>query len=374
MIDPHRDIEPNNHAALIELGDSHVECIHSQLLFLRHGGYTVHLICSEGIRQQVCNFENLHRFLFLDRAHDSWGHWSRVRSVLRYIRENHIRTIIFNTGGGNNTRDISFFAPRNVRQVGIIHHTHKLKNSFTQFLISRRVQKNFVLNDYLLDVIPRRFRKDFVSAYLIFSEPVETVDIQRDSERLWVAIPGEVDFRRRDYKALIDALESRREHVGTLQFLLLGECRRDGDGKRLRDMINETGLESHFVLFDSFLDRETFFSYLIKSDILLPLIHPGLKFFSHYQRYQVSGAYNLSFGFAKPMLLHEVLKGPHDFDVAAFFYGTGELAQLLCHLAAHPAEFQEKGRGIRECKKFSFEVQCEKYLRHLERGQCYPST
>jgi len=367
MNDREHTTGPEKRAALIELGDSHVECLYSQLLFLQHGGYAVHVICSERMREQVSGFENVHRFLFLNNDSDSMGHWNVVRSVLRYVKENDIRTLVFNTGGGNDTRDISLLAPSNVLLVGIIHHAHKLKNSFTQFLISKRVKKNFVLNDFVLDVIPRSRKRNFESAYLIFREPMKPLDVKRDPEKLWVAIPGEVDFRRRDYKTLVDALQKERGSEGPLQFLLLGGCNRSGDGKRLREMIRAAGLESHFVLFDSFLHRETFFGYLTQSDVLLPLIHPGLQFFSHYQRYQVSGTYNLAFGFAKPMLLHKSLKGPADFDIAAFFYSPGEMVRLLGRLARHPAEYSEKARSIRECKKFSFEVQCEKYLGHLNR-------
>jgi hypothetical protein len=352
--------------ALIELGDSHVECIFSQLLFLHQMGCVVHLVCSEGMREQVSAFAHVHRFVFLDKGAGVVGHWRCVRTVLRYLKENAIGTVIFNTGSGNHTRDISLFAPRGVHLVGLIHHTHKLKGSFTQKLISLRVRRCFVLNDYLLDAVPPSRRKVFTSVYLIFREPVRAVDVRKEPGTLWVAIPGQVDFRRRDYRALVEELQ-RWGEVRSLRFFVLGECKHEGDGGTLRAMLRKARLEQQVTLFDRFVDRETFFGYVSQCDLLLPLIHPSTHFFSHYARFQISGTYNLAFGHAKPLLLHSALKGPEDFEIAAHFYKDGELLKLLEHFAAHRDEFQEIGKRIREASKFSFAVQCDRYMRFLKR-------
>jgi len=352
--------------ALIELGDSHVDCIYSQLLFLREGGYTTHLICSERLRDRVRSFDNVHRLVSLDHGDDVKGHWRCILRIRRYLKDNDIRMVIFNTGGGSHTRDLCLVAPRGTRLVGIIHHIHKLRGSFTQFLISLRLRKYFVLNDYLLDGIPHSPRRTFESVYLIFREPLQEMTVRKDPEELWVAIPGEVDFRRRAYTALVEEMMNRGRLDGSVRFVLLGECKREGDGEVLRQAISKGDMQRHFMVFDHFLNPSSFVGYLRHCDLLLPIIEPNTDFFAHYRQYQISGTYNLAFGYGIPMLLHSALRGPDDFELSAYFYDTGGLIPLLNHLAANREEYRAKANHIKTAGKFSFAVQCEKYLRFLE--------
>jgi hypothetical protein len=354
--------------ALIELGAGHVECVYSQLLFLKRGGYTVHLLCSEHLRGQVKGFEPVDYFAFFQPGDDFSGHWKCVLAIRRYLKDHRIATVVFNTGGGNHTRDICAVAPLNVKLAGIVHHTHKLRGSFTQSLISSRMKKAFVLNDYLLKSVPRSLRPRFRSIYLIFREPVEEEEIRKDRDEMWVAIPGEVDFRRRDYKGLVDEIRNRGPIDPSVRFILLGKCSREQeDGRALRQLITGSGLENHFVVFDDVVEQRMFFGYLMRCDALLPLIHPVTHFFPFYKDHQVSGTYNLAFGFAKPLLMHEALRGPEDFELSAFFYGDGGLVALVNRLAAGRDQCKSRGESIRLSAKFSFDHQCERYLRFLER-------
>jgi len=354
--------------AVIELGDAHVECIFSQLLFLRRGGYRTHLLCSEQLRGHVSAFAPVDHLAFFHPGDDFAEHWKCVFAVRHYLKAHNIGTVVFNTAGGNHTRDICAVAPLHTMLAGVIHHTHKLRGSFTQFLISLRMRRAFVLNDYLLDGIPAGYRTHIESIYLIFREPVEEEPVIKNPGELWIAVPGVVDFRRRDYEGLIDELKTRGPLDASVRFILLGECNRHhGDGHTLRELIAEAGLDRFVVLFDSVVKQRTFFSYLMQCDALLPLIHPATHFFGFYREHQISGTYNLAFGFAKPLLLHDALRGPEDFEVSAFFYGKGALVALLNGLTVHREERQAVEDRIRSCAKFSFERQCRTYLQLLER-------
>lgn len=353
--------------ALIELSGGHVECIYSQVLFLRRRGYRIHLLCSEQLRKHVTAFGPLDSIAFFQPGDDFIAHWKCVFAVRRYLKTHRIATVVFNTAGGNHTRDICIVAPRGIRLAGIVHHTHKLKGSFTQFLISLRLKRGFVLNDYLLASIPPSRRIRFESVYLLFREPIQEETINKDPNEFWIGIPGEVDFRRRDYGGLIRELRNRGPLALSVRFVLLGGCSHEHeDGRALRLLISGSGLDRHLVLFETFVKHEIFFGYLRQCDALLPLIHPGTHFFTFYKDHQISGTYNLSFGFAKPMLLHEALRGPEDFNVSAFFYREEELVSLINRLAGHREECRTRVNHIRSCPKFSFDVQYEKYTQFLE--------
>lgn len=364
---PHHFHKPSpKNAAVIELSGGHVECIYSQLLFLQHGGYTIHLVCSEELRAQVCAFKPVDHFAFFSPGEHFVAHWKCVLAIRRYLIAHRITSVIFNTGGGNHTRDICIATPPGVTLAGIVHHTHKLTGSFTQFLISLRMKKGFVLNDYLLDGIPAMRRRRFASTYLLFREPVEEERLIKNPNELWIAIPGEVDFRRRDYEGLIRELKSGDPLSSSLRFIVLGSCNRDhGDGRALQELLMGSGLEQNFILFDSFVERATFFGYVRQCDAFLPLIHPVTDFFGFYKNHQISGTYNLAFGFAKPLLMHEALRGPDDFEVSAFFYTEATLVPLLNRLAAQPEECAALAARIRSHPKFSLAHQCDHYLRFL---------
>lgn len=358
--------QPEKSVALIELGSGHTECVFSQILFLQKAGYVVHLICSERLRNQVEGFAHVHRCVFLHHGDTFAGHWKCVLTIRRYLHAHRIRTVIFNTGSGNHTRDISLTAPRGTTMAGLVHHTHKLKGSFTQWLIALRVKKNFVLNDYLLDSVPAKRTKKFESTYLIFREPVnDAQSVRKASSEMWVGIPGEVDFRRRAYNELVDELVGRLLPP-SVRFVLLGKCARHGDGLAFRELIRDRGIVQQFILFDDFLSTDMFVGYLKQCNVLLPLIHPSTHFFNHYKKHQVSGTYNLSFGFGIPLLLHESLKGPEDFASSAFFYKIHDLCPLLERLITHRHELDVKRSLILSNPKFSFERQAEKYVGFLE--------
>jgi hypothetical protein len=227
------------------------------------------------------------------------------------------------------------------------------------------VKKNLVLNDYLLECIPTGSRKGFMSVYFIFRETEDEVRSDKKPAEFWVGVPGEVDFRRRAYAELIDELAHSKPD-SSIRFVLLGKCKQIEDGLTLRRMLADSNLQHQFILFDDFLNAGTFASYLRQCNVLLPLIHPTTGFFNSYKRYQVSGTYNLSFGFGIPLLMHEVLRGPEDFELSAFFYKDSRLIPLLNRLTAHPDEIASKQHLIRSNPKFSFDYQYERYIRFLE--------
>jgi hypothetical protein len=131
-------------------------------------------------------------------------------------------------------------------------------------------------------------------------------------------------------------------------------------------MLAASGVENQFVLFDGFLDPNLFFGYLTKCDVLAPLVHPTTKLFEFYRRHQISGTYNLAFGFAKPLVVHEATRGPEDFETAAFFAEEGKLVSLLNWLAENRGELSAKAAAIVHNPKFAFDLQYERYISFLE--------
>lgn len=351
--------------ALIEFSPSHSECLYAQLLFLNKAGYTIHLIIPHGLRNEVETFGTVEHLFYIDPGRDFQGRWKSVFAVRQYLMENKITTAVFNTAEGNHVRDFCLTAPFGLNLAGTIHHTYKWRKSFTQKIISLRVHKYFVLNDYLLAGIPKRARFTAESYYPIFFPPVFNHTIKKPKGEIWVGIPGVVEFRRRDYRTFLEQL-SKTKPDSALRFILLGKSApSSSDGKQLRTMVQKANLARQFYFFNDFIANEIYFGYLRQCDVILPLIHPHTSLYDIYSRWQVSGAYNLSFGFGIPMLMHKSFEHISDFQISSYFYEIETLVETMNSLASNTHLLSAKASAIRSNPKFSIEYQSDKYIRFL---------
>jgi len=351
-------------AALIEIDGSHDECLYSQLLFLKQGGYRTTLICNEKLRGQVAEFNVAHEKLFFKL--DGQSKWQELKDLWRirqYLVRNNITTVIFNSAHAHRVEYlVQMLFPRRFRFAGTIHGINKLKGSFTQKMISRRVKQYFVLNDYLLGNLAHLPTKglEFRSFYPIFfpqfaNKPV----IEKPANEYWIAIPGQVEYKRRDYETLVRAFAKLDNKAG-YKFLLLGKSEhKHGNGPELRSLIEKLGVTEYFVFWNDFLDNATFHAYLEQCDVMMPLIHPGNDGFRKYLIYQITGMYNLAFAYKKPMLMLEDFNPYEDFKENAVFYSLENLPEVLQHAAEKIAAIRPQ---MYKHPKWSFDWQAENYL------------
>lgn len=300
-------------AAIIELGDSHDECIFAQVRFLKEYGYTVHLICTSNLKKQVSRFADVDHFVFFDFDNaGSVKSFYKLIQIRNYLIKNKVTQVIFNTAERNLVRTLTLLPfPSNINFSGIIHNGHKLLKSSSQWIISRKIKKYFVLNDYILPHLINTNGIAVESFYPIFFPELAYASLPKQSDELWVCIPGQVDFNRRDYKGLLSTLK-QLQSASKIKFIVLG--RDQSPNKRLREMVEEADLQHSFILFDSFIPNSVFHSYLQQSDIILPLLHPGMPKFEQYQRYKITGSINLAFAYKKPLLCEESFTHIPDFQ------------------------------------------------------------
>lgn len=360
---------PGLKAALIEIDGSHDECLYSQLLFLKQGGYTTTLICNEKLRSQVMEFDAADEKLFFPL--DNQSKWQELKDLWRirqYIVRHNITTVIFNSAHASRVKYLTqMLFPRRFRFYGTLHGINKLKGSFTQKMISRKVKKYFVLNDYLLQnlgQLPHRGLQ-FSSYYPIFfpafaGKPL----VEKPANEYWIAIPGQVEYKRRDYETLVRAFAQLKDKTG-YKFLLLGKSEhRHGNGPELRALIDELGVADYFVFWKDFLDNASFHAYLEQCDVMMPLIHPGNDGFRKYLVYQITGMYNLAFAYRKPMLMLEDFSAYEDFKENAVFYTLDSLPEVLQHAREKIAAIAPQ---MYRQPKWSFDWQAKNYLDFLER-------
>ena len=353
-----------NNVALVELNNSHSECIYSQVLFLNGEVKNIHLILHPGLEQLTdYKIKGLKRFFISPLNSIS----NRIRSYLqirKYILANEIDTIIFNTTTGRFVRELLFFLPKGKNYVGSIHDGRKLVNSSTQKAISRKVKKYFTLNDYVTDYLVRNKITNikFQSYYPIFFPEIETEKLDKNDSEFWIIIPGKVEQKRRNYFSLIETL-SGTNLPSQIKFILLGPSKHfNGDGEVLTQAINNAGLNNNFIIFDNFLSDKVYYSYLKNADMIMPLVEPGNEFYETYKYSQITGAYNIAFGFKIPLLYHEDLSVIGDLKKFGIAYKKESLVKLLQELYEDRANIKALIESIGSEHKFSESYQRKSYL------------
>ncbi len=346
--------------ALVEMGGSHDECLYAQIRYLKAEGHFVSLICNSSLKSNVDYFDGLDEIRFIE-LRPGLKQWIDLWIIRKILIRGKFDCIIFNTAQGNVLKNLLLLPkPKNAERFGVLHNLRKLQNSHSQKVITRNLKAYFVLNDYLIDQVEEEVKKSVIlhPLYTVFYPNYPSTNVDKKEGDVWICIPGQVERSRRDYDLLFDSIAKNGvdEHI---KFLLLGRCEHtDGDGIYVKQRIAELGVENTFVLWDSFIETDEFYGMLRASDFVLPLIHPKHESYSLYE-FQISGSFNLAFGFQKPLLIERSFSNYTDFKDTSLFYAAEELMPLINGLR------REQASGFYQNTKWEFENQKRTFLSAL---------
>lgn len=327
----------NAKVLLVELGDSHNEILFTQTEALRERGIPLGLFLEERLRARV------HPAVLAGAPvefHPCAGLAAQLRAALRIralLRRERYTHVVVNTASGNAVRVLSLALPRAVRAVGVVHDVCKLTRSGTQRFISRRFKDYLVLADHLVPATPPPGLR--VGAFYPIAFPERAVAAPgaapAEDGPLRIVIPGNVSYARRDYPGLLALWKALPdgERRG-LSIELLGNVDA-GDGPDLVARLRREGLEEAFVLHRGFVPEERFYARLAAAHLVLPLLHPDTPDFEGYLRCKISGAFNLAYGFQKPLLMHTRFRAIPDFQRTAVFYDPPALPAVAALREAH---------------------------------------
>jgi len=352
--------------ALIELGNSHFECLYSQIRFLKCHKYTVHLICKAIHKDRVESYDVVDHFYYIETDESSPKVWLELFRLRRYILSNKIHKVVLNTATNRLIRNLMWLPFSNTEFTAVMHHTKNMFQGFRQQMVNRKIMKYFVLNDYLLGNFIHDMSMLVQSFYPIFFQPREHISINKPAHEFWICIPGQVESKRRDYTGLLREIYNNQLSKN-IKLIVLGRGNHsDGIGEEAKQYATEAGMESQFVFFEEFVDPALFQAYIQSSDIIMPLIHPSFEQFTDHFKYQISSAYNVAFAYHIPMLIHELYEEYEDFAATSFFYGKTNMIETMNDLAQNPDVVARKSDEIKHYNKFKFEVQAKKYIITIE--------
>lgn len=298
---------PIQKIALVEIGNSHSECLLTQIYALQND-FEIVLILNQELYDQSEELIKLCNSSIAINTKDKSS--MQIAGMLwKLLRINHIEKAIFNTAQGNVIRKLAIRAlGYKIEFIGLIHTVRKFQGSFTQKIINLKIKKYFVLSEHLLHKInPPRGVK--VECFY----PIDFLQFETQSEvnqRLRIGIIGGVESRRKD----IEGFLQMTENVNDIDFYFIGKT--DFHSKYYALLRHRENVK----VFTEFLSQKDFHTEVSECDFILPLVHPHTPSADQYFTNQISGATTVAFGYKIPLLIHEAYKNVEDVQGCSVFY------------------------------------------------------
>ena len=354
--------------ALIEFNNYHTECLYSQALFLKNEGCQVTLIISPKAKNIVGDFSKLtDKVYYYDKKirFNIFKNAFNLLKLIYFLYTKDFDKIIFNTASSSKTIILLslILKPKKTELIGTLHNLKKIKTSLSQKIIINNLHKFFVLNDFLLQELSNQNLNLKVSSfYPIFFPGHNQTGIKKPKDEIWICIPGEVNYRRRDYDIILKSLQKIRIDE-KLKFIILGKLMESSDSQNFINQIFENNLENLFVTFNEYIDNPLFFSYLSESDFLLANLQ--IKDDS-YLKYKISGIINLALGFKKNIITNKKLSFIEDLNNNSFFYeNENDLAILLSNILS----VVQQNEKYKTSNKLTLHFQQKKYISFIKNNR-----
>ena len=349
-----------NVVALIEVGESHDECLYSQIFALKNSGRKVLLICTEKMRARNPHFEE-HIFEYYSVSFSTSGikNMLAMKSVLKYMKRKNVSRAILNTAQGTHIRNLCLLSRfSKIEYTGIIHTTRKFEGSFTHRVIGKKVKKFLLLSEHLLSTVqaPAGTRLDYFYPIRYWNENNHRIE----SHKFELTIIGGVEKRRKDLDGFVDMIKGMDDSV---RFTFLGKSDMEDETVRaFQKRLKEEQLENAVVFFDRFVSHEEFSEQLRRTDAILPLVHPDTPSAEQYFKKQISGAMNVAFGYKIPLLIHEAYRGIEEMKDACLYYDPKYFCAML---KDNKDALKDIAERMTQNEKYNAEHQESRYLKFV---------
>ncbi len=355
-------MELQKKALIIEL-KFHQEIIPAQIFFLLGKGYEVHLFLAEHLYDRDL-FNGLKDQIYLTLLPHTKGFINKVRLLFKvklYIKQNKISRLILNTLDSN-FNNFLLRIINDVQTIGIIHQLQKLKYKPLYYDNFKRVSGVLTLSQYTLRYLTKNYNPGkpvsfFYPVFFPYNINPNGSNKLSGPEIINIAIPGQLDQTKRDYKTLIEILATNKEDASKFKFFLLGNAA-SANGPEIVSLIKSAKLESLFSYTEGFVSYNHFFSCLSNADYVMPLLNKKIQQLPTYHASQISASFNWAYAFNKPLIVHQFYINNVVSDYQSIGYSDYNLSCVLFNLVK-----PQKGETARSTPFFDFKAQQENYLK-----------
>lgn len=346
--------------AVIEFSASHDECLWSWKTLAEANQKEVIFFLNPQIAKRAPLILPNSRVVSLQLPEKTFQRFRFLIQLKKQLKELGIRKVLFNTATGSLVRDFLLISGKSFSYTGVLHDGEKLKASLSQATISRWIKHYLVLSDHIKQNIKKFSALKTEAIYPVYF-PSSLTAFPRNSSGFNVVVPGQLELARRDYPTLINSFKGVALPPD-FRLIFLGKSKHaQGSRAEIDELLNEAGISAHVILFDDFVDDETFYTTLAQADVILPLVHPGAGHYESYFRFQVTGSWNLAFGFQIPLLMHRSFEGYSIFRETSLFYAREELGNRLLDFYHQRWRLENTRERIKACTAFDLAEQAIKF-------------
>ena len=344
--------------ALIEFNPFHDECLYSQIMFLHSMPENkVFLVYNHNLKDRIDYWDKLDGHLSIGSNQWLIGYYK----ILRFLKRKKVDIVIFNSTHYSSVSSLLKYGPKVGRKYfGLVHDLNDISQKQTVEL-KMNMTGYFVLNDYLLDSSQNLDTSGarLSSFYPIYFPKQQVREVVKADDEIWITIPGLMESFRRDYESLLNSFSSGTLNRNIKLIFLGRSIFKKRQKTNLRKQFEEVDQYNQCIFWDEFVDKSTFHTYMMHSDYLLPLIHPGHRASNRFED-KISGSFNLGFGYSKPFVMDRYFEKVEDFKNNAVFYDSeDDLISTLNNLEI------PKSEAFYQNPKWDFEYQSKKYLEFL---------
>lgn len=141
--------------------------------------------------------------------------------------------------------------------------------------------------------------------------------------------------------------------------------KKSNESNEINSFIHKNKL-NNILLFEEYIPSKEYEEYLLKSDLLLPLITPNIKRYKQYLETKISGCFNLSFAYKIPMITGPLLAQRPDIAKASIICEDNLVVYTIQKLNNNRSQLQHIKSDLAKYNDFLFENQTQKYLRALK--------
>lgn len=308
----------------------HEELLLPQINLLLQAGHKVHLITSSAIASsdsltQIRDYISTHAYKNTSRI------FSKLKMLIDiplYLKKNEIDVLIINT------LDSTFCGQllnrtKNITSIGFIHNADNFAPGKKFHPNVKKVSSILVLSDY----VSRYMKSHNIDTTPIYLTAFNQDTISRQptkNEAVRIVIPGQLDYKRRDYQSLLDACP----HNTNIKIILLGNAKKN-DGPCITQKIKEKKLERQFLWFDHYVPHNEFIRIISTADYIMPLIHNNCIIYKCYIKCKTTAAFMWAIAIKKPLLMEKDFAVIEEFSGSSLYYDLSSLKKLFIQLSTN---------------------------------------
>jgi hypothetical protein len=292
--------------------------------------------------------------------------------VFKQLLKKKYDVCIFNTCDDTFVSLLCCFLPSTAKFIRVQHNLapwqddqsvyNRLKQKFFNLIIDFRFSKSLLVDPLLQIGRPNCLG---VMPQLACAFPVNDTEKTKGGG-IDIGIQGLIDYKRRNYKGILDALCLTSEDIrNKIRVHIIGASQGKDRNKFIED-VRLKKLESNILLYNDFLEYEQYYSICSKMDIMYLGIDEDVDFFKSYFLRKVSSTIAISFSFKVPMLVHSKLPIDDEISNVSVTYDSIEnLAMCINKLATGEIDTAKLRANFIHSKRNNIEHNREKYLNFI---------